>query len=63
MPLAKPITREDVLRAMRFTKSNRAAAKYLGVGQKMDTGGMDLWKDIVFKKDQQAMDKMVILFV
>tara|TARA_R110002126_G_scaffold26526_1_gene89534 strand:- start:991 stop:1755 length:765 start_codon:yes stop_codon:yes gene_type:complete len=34
-------------------------AKYLGVGQKMDTGGLDLWKDIVFKKDQQAMDKMV----
>jgi uncharacterized protein YprB with RNaseH-like and TPR domain len=34
-------------------------AKYLGVGQKMDTGGLDLWKDIVFKKDQQAMNKMV----
>ena len=30
MPAAKPITREDVLRAMRFTKSNRAAARYLG---------------------------------
>jgi hypothetical protein len=25
----------------------------------MDTGGLDLWKDIVFKKDQQAMNKMV----
>jgi hypothetical protein len=34
-------------------------AKYLGVGQKMDTGGLDLWKDIVFKKDQEAMNKMV----
>ena len=30
MPASKPITKEDVLRAMRFTKSNRAAAKYLG---------------------------------
>ena len=30
MPATKPISREDVLRAMRFTKSNRAAAKYLG---------------------------------
>ena len=30
MPASKPISREDVLRAMRFTKSNRAAAKYLG---------------------------------
>ena len=30
MPASKPITKEDILRAMRFTKSNRAAAKYLG---------------------------------
>jgi hypothetical protein len=30
MPAAKPISREDVMRAMRFTKSNRAAARYLG---------------------------------
>ncbi len=30
MPAPKPISKEDVLRAMRFTKSNRAAAKYLG---------------------------------
>jgi hypothetical protein len=30
MPAPKPITKEDVLRAMRFTKSVRAAAKYLG---------------------------------
>ena len=34
-------------------------AKYLGVGQKMDTGGLDLWKDIVFKKSPEAMAKMV----
>jgi hypothetical protein len=30
MPAAKPLSKEDILRAMRFTKSNRAAAKYLG---------------------------------
>lgn len=34
-------------------------AKYLKVGAKMETGGMDLWKDIVFKKCNDAMDKMV----
>jgi hypothetical protein len=31
MPAPKPLSKEDVLRAMRFTKSNRAAARYLGV--------------------------------
>ena len=31
MPAAKPLSKSDILRAMRFTKSNRAAAKYLGV--------------------------------
>ena len=30
MPAAKPITKDDILKAMRFTKSNRAASKYLG---------------------------------
>ena len=30
MPAAKPLSKEDILRAMRFTKSNRAAARYLG---------------------------------
>ena len=34
-------------------------AKFLGVGAKMDTGGLDLWKDIVFKKSPEAMAKMV----
>lgn len=31
MPAAKPISKSDCERAMRFTKSNRAAARYLGV--------------------------------
>ena len=30
MPAAKTYSREDILRAMRFTKSNRAASRYLG---------------------------------
>jgi hypothetical protein len=30
MPASKTNSREDILRAMRFTKSNRAAARYLG---------------------------------
>ena len=30
MPTAKIYSKEDILRAMRFTKSNRAAARYLG---------------------------------
>jgi hypothetical protein len=30
MPAAKKLSKEDILRAMRFTKSNRAAARYLG---------------------------------
>ena len=34
-------------------------AKYLGVGGKVSTGGLDLWKDILFKKCEEAMDKMV----
>ena len=34
-------------------------AKFLGVGAKMDTGGLDLWKDIVFKKSPDAMAKIV----
>lgn len=31
MPAPKPLSKEDIIRAMRFTKSNRAAARYLGV--------------------------------
>ena len=34
-------------------------AQLLKVGAKMDTGGLDLWKDIVFRKDQAALNKMV----
>jgi hypothetical protein len=30
MPAPKPLSKEDILRAIRHTKSNRAAARYLG---------------------------------
>jgi hypothetical protein len=30
MPAPKPLSKEDILRAMRHTRSNRAAARYLG---------------------------------
>ena len=30
MPAPKPLTKDDILKALRFTKSNRAAARYLG---------------------------------
>lgn len=33
--------------------------KYLGVGEKMDTGGFDLWKDIILKNSRKALNKMV----
>ena len=33
--------------------------KYLGVSRKMDTGGSDLWVDVVFNKSCSALTKMV----
>jgi len=33
--------------------------KYLGVGQKTETGGADLWKDVTFKNDRKALSRMV----
>jgi DNA polymerase elongation subunit (family B) len=33
--------------------------KYLGVGEKMETGGFDLWKDIILKNSKKALTKMV----
>ena len=34
-------------------------AQYLGVGEKSETGGFDLWKDIVLNNSQTAMKTMV----
>jgi DNA polymerase elongation subunit (family B) len=33
--------------------------KYLGLGEKMETGGFSLWKDIVLKNSKKALNKMV----
>lgn len=30
MPAARPFSKDDILRAMRYTKSNRSAARYIG---------------------------------
>jgi len=34
-------------------------AKYLEVGSKVDTGGFDTWKKIIFDKDPEALSHMV----
>jgi hypothetical protein len=44
MTKPKPISKEDVLRAMRITKSNRAAARYLGVSYIHYKGYAKLYK-------------------
>jgi len=33
--------------------------QFLGVGKKMKTGGFDLWKDIILRNDEEAMNKMI----
>jgi len=44
MTKPKPLSKEDVLRAMRITKSNRAAARYLGVSYIHYKGYAKLYK-------------------
>jgi len=41
--------------------SNRLdyVAKFLGVGEKQETGGFDLWKDITINNDRKALKRMV----
>jgi DNA polymerase elongation subunit (family B) len=34
-------------------------AKFLKVGGKIETGGIDLWKKIIFDKDEESLKKMV----
>lgn len=34
-------------------------AKYLGLGEKLETGGINLWKEIIFNNNQESLDKMV----
>jgi len=58
------ITSIDTLKIARTKfkfNSNRLdyLAKYLGVGEKVDTGGFGLWRDVVLNKSQSALKKMV----
>jgi hypothetical protein len=45
MPAPKPLSKEDILRAIRHTKSNRAAARYLGVSYQHYKPYAKLFKD------------------
>ena len=36
-------------------------AQYLGVGKKLETGGLDLWKKVCLEKDETALEHMVAL--
>jgi hypothetical protein len=45
MPAAKPLSKEDILRAIRHTKSNRAAARYLGCSYQHYKPYAKLFKD------------------
>jgi DNA polymerase elongation subunit (family B) len=64
IPMTHEIKSIDTLKAgrgkFRFN-SNKLdyLGKYLGVGEKMETGGFDLWKDIILKNSKKALTKMV----
>ena len=45
MPAKKFLSKEDILRAIRSTLSNRAAARYLGVGYHLYRDYAKLYKD------------------
>lgn len=59
----KPDTIDTLKMARRQFKLNSNKLDYigqfLGVGQKMDTGGFKLWKEICLNHNPEAMDKMV----
>jgi len=64
IPMTHEIKSIDTLKASRGKfrfNSNKLdyLGKYLGVGEKMETGGFDLWKDIILKNSKKALTKMV----
>lgn len=64
IPMTHDIKSIDTLKASRSKfrfNSNKLdyIGKYLGLGEKLDTGGFSLWKDIILKNSRQAMNKMV----
>lgn len=61
MPEIKSIDTLKISRSKFKFPSNRldAIGKYLGFGGKYDTGGIDLWHDVIRKNSRVAMRKMV----
>jgi uncharacterized protein YprB with RNaseH-like and TPR domain len=49
------------VRSMFNFQSNKLdyIANFLGFGHKIDTGGIELWDDIILRKDKEAMKKMI----
>lgn len=64
IPMTHDIKGIDTLKEARGKfkfNSNRLdyIGKYLGLGEKMETGGFDLWKDIVLNNNKSSLEKMV----
>jgi predicted PolB exonuclease-like 3'-5' exonuclease len=49
------------VRSMFNFQSNKLdyIANFLGFGHKVETGGLELWDDIILRKDEKAMEKML----
>jgi hypothetical protein len=41
------------------SNSLKEVCKYYGLPAKIDSGGIDTWKDVVFKKDKKALEHML----
>lgn len=61
MPDIKSIDTLKLSRKSFRFNSNRLdyIGQFLKLGKKMETGGFELWKNIISKNDQQSLDKMV----
>lgn len=64
IPFPPKITSIDTLKNCRSLfkmNSNRLdyVGKYLGLGQKIDTGGFDTWRKIILNKNKKALTHMV----
>lgn len=62
-PLA-PVATTDTLKQSRrvfYINSHKLdyISQYFGLGKKVKTGGIDLWKDILLNKSEPALNKMV----
>lgn len=64
IPFPKELETIDTLKMARKNfrfNSNKLdyIGQFLGLGQKQDTGGISLWKDIVLHNNKEALDKMI----